>query len=94
MTGGHLVAFTPAEVTGIGTPVITQHLPPGAISYNANGTLTQAIGGKLPVPVQQGGRRKKSKSSKSRRSSKSSKKSSRRKSRRSSKKTRSVKRRY
>ena len=39
-----LVSFTPQEVRGIGTPVITQHLKPGAITYNANGGLNQ-IGG-------------------------------------------------
>jgi hypothetical protein len=42
MSGGRL---SPAEVRGLGTPVITQHLPPGAITYNANGNLNQ-IGGR------------------------------------------------
>jgi hypothetical protein len=41
---GKLVSFTPQEVRGIGTPVITEHLKPGAITYNANGGLNQ-IGG-------------------------------------------------
>ena len=41
---GRLISFTPAEVRGISTPVITQHLPTGAISYDANGELKQ-IGG-------------------------------------------------
>jgi len=45
MSGGRLVSFTPEEVTGIGTPVIIEHLPPGSITYNANGSLNQ-IGGK------------------------------------------------
>jgi len=47
-----LIPFTPAEVTGLGTPVITQHLPTGAISYNANGEMNI----KLP---QAGGNRSK-----------------------------------
>lgn len=41
MHGGHLLPFTPAEVSGYSTPFISDHLPPGAISYNANGALAQ-----------------------------------------------------
>jgi hypothetical protein len=41
MHGGHLLPFTPTEVSGYSTPFISDHLPPGAISYNANGTLAQ-----------------------------------------------------
>ena len=41
---GRLTPFTPQEVKGIGTPFITDHLKPGAITYNANGSLNQ-LGG-------------------------------------------------
>ena len=61
---GHLMSFTPMEVSGISTPVITQHLPTGAITYNASGMLNQ-IGGKRT-------RSGKSKKNKSKRSSKRS----------------------
>ena len=63
---GNLMSFTPAEVSGISTPVITQHLPTGAITYNASGVLNQIPG------TQTGGRR-------SKRSSKSKKNKSKRK---------------
>ena len=46
MSGGRLVSFTPQEVTDIGTPVIIEHLPPGSITYNANGSLNQIGGGR------------------------------------------------
>lgn len=62
---GNLMSFTPAEVSGISTPVITQHLPTGAITYNASGVLNQIPG------TQTGGRR-------SKRSSKSKKNKSKR----------------
>ena len=59
---GNLMSFTPAEVSGISTPVITQHLPTGAITYNASGVLNQIPG------TQTGGRRsKRSKKNKSKR---------------------------
>ena len=66
--GGHLPPLHPAQVSGLGTPVITQHLEPGAITYNSNPADIQGQGHK-------GGRRS---SSRTRRSSKrsSSKRSS------------------
>jgi len=39
MRGGRLISFSPQEVRGYSTPVITEHLPTGSITYNANGVL-------------------------------------------------------
>ena len=76
--GGNLAPLQPLAISGYETPVITQHLPPGAISY----------GDSKPANIEGGSRR--SKRSRSRKSSSSrSRKSSSRKS--SSRKSRSRK---
>jgi hypothetical protein len=83
MRGGQLALLTPQEISGYSTPVITEHLPPGAIKYNPDGRLVDTIDGKL----QTGGTRKGGKrSGHSKRSSRKSKRSSRKK--RTSKKVR------
>ena len=72
--GGNLAPLQPLAISGYETPVITQHLPPGAISY----------GDSKPANIEGGSRR--SKRSRSRKSSSSrSRKSSSRKSRSKSK---------
>lgn len=73
-TGGNLAPLQPLAISGYETPVITQHLPVGAISY----------GDSKPANIEGGGRRsKRSRSRKS--SSRKSRKSSSRKSSRSRK---------
>ena len=74
--GGHLPPLHPAQVSGLGTPVITQHLEPGAITYNSNPADIQGQGHK-------GGRRS---SSRTRRSSSKRSSSKRSSSKRSSSK--------
>jgi len=89
MRGGHLSSFTPQEISGYSTPVITEHLPPGAIKYNPDGRLVDTI----DVKLQSGGTRKggKRSSRKSKRSSRKSKRSSRKSKRSGSKKRTSKK---
>ena len=70
--GGNLAPLQPLAISGYETPVITQHLPPGAISY----------GDSKPANIEGGGRRRRGRKSSSSRSRKSSsRKSSSRKSR-------------
>ena len=69
--GGNLAPLQPLAISGYETPVITQHLPPGAISY----------GDSKPANIEGGSRR--SKRSRSRKSS--SRKSRSRKSKSKSK---------
>jgi hypothetical protein len=83
--GGNLTPLQPLAISGYETPVITQHLPPGAISYDS-----------APANIE-GGKRSRSKRSRSkrsrsrRRSKRSSKKSRSRKSRSSKKHKQSAK---
>ena len=68
--GGNLAPLQPLAISGYETPVITQHLPPGAISY----------GDSKPAKIEGGSRRSKrsrSRKSRSRKSRKSSSKRSR-----------------
>lgn len=83
MSQGRLVAFTPQAISGYSTPVITEHLKPGSITYNANGALNQI-----------GGRRKRSSRKYKKRSSRKYKQSRHKQSRhkRSSKKRSNKKR--
>jgi hypothetical protein len=68
MSLGRLVPFSPEDVSSYGykTPVITQHLPPGAITYSASGSL------KIP---QAGGRRRRSRKGRKGKKSQKGKKS-------------------
>ena len=76
MRGGRLISFSPQEISGYSTPVITEHLPTGSITYNANGALDINL-----KPSQTGGRYRRSKKSKKRTNKK-----------RTNKKKRSIKR--
>jgi len=67
--GGNLAPLHPLAISGYETPVITQHLPAGAISYNAQKANIE--GGKRS---RSGRSRRSSKRSSSKRSSKRSKK--------------------
>lgn len=82
--GGHLIPLQPAEVTGLGTPVITQHLPPGSIQYDSNPANIQGqtggtyMGRVLAHPRSAvGGGRKRTKKSKRTKKNKRTKKSKR-----------------
>jgi len=62
MRGGQLTLLTPQEISGYSTPVITEHLPPGAIKYNPDGRLVDTIDGRLQAGgTQKGGKRSSSK---------------------------------
>jgi hypothetical protein len=86
MGGGRLVSYTPENISGYSTPIITEHLPKGAITYNPNGGLL------VDTTVKQTGgmrRTKKSRRSSIKRSSKRRRSSIKRSSiKRSSKKSR------
>ena len=86
MRGGQLALLTPQEISGYSTPVITEHLPPGAIKYNPDGRLVDTIDGKL----QTGGTRKGKRSGKKSKRSGSKKRSGKKRTskKRSSKKAR------
>lgn len=89
MRGGRLIPFSPEEVSGYSTPVITQHLPTGSITYNANGVLDVNLHER-----QTGGRYKRT--NKKKRTVKRSKKSKKRtnKKKRTIKRSNTIKRRY
>ena len=71
-SGGSSTAYNPdlnhsLPISGFSTPIITGHLPPGAITYNANGQIQYhlpQVGGKK----RSGSRRSRSRRSRSRRS--------------------------
>lgn len=84
MRGGQLTLLTPQEISGYSTPVITEHLPPGAIKYNPDGRLVDTIDGQ----VQKGGKR----SGHSKRSGRKSKRSGHKRSEHTSKRSISKKR--
>ena len=84
MRGGQLTLLTPQEISGYSTPVITEHLPPGAIKYNPDGRLVDTI----DMQVQKGGKRSSRKSKRSGHNKRTSKKRSISKKRSSSKKAR------
>ena len=71
-SGGSSTAYNPdlnysLPISGFSTPIITGHLPPGAITYNANGQIQYnlpQVGGKK----RSGSRRSRSRRSGSRRS--------------------------
>ena len=56
--GGHLLALQPLEISGYGTPNITDHLPPGAISYAPQAGATGPAQPTQPTQGQTGGRRR------------------------------------
>ena len=58
--GGNLAPLQPLAISGYETPVITQHLPPGAISYDSK-----------PANIEGGGRRSKRSRSSSKHKSRS-----------------------
>ncbi len=74
--GGNLPPLHPAQVSGLGTPVITQHLEPGAITYNANPADIQGQGHKGGSRRTRKSKRSRSKRSRSKRRSSKSKKRS------------------